>query len=457
MPHPIFNMHRFKSTILWLFFFVALFSTSQSKRVYAVTCANIGTANNPYTTAAPITPPTLINETACPSGQYTDAWYKFTVALGNKVTVRLVNLVNDLDIILYDNSLDSLGMSSRTGVAEEKVEYTASGTGTLFIAVHKIAGTITGNYTLIVNTGTQGSVLCNSFCTDDWHCSTNFCHPTEHKCRSSGAGCADSTTCTCTVAINGGWCDFGTCSAATCGALGVQTRACECPTPANGGASCSGSNTQSCRGCNCTPVNGYWTPCSSWGLCSGAACNGNNEPTPGIQTCLSGRTCVGQACGGAGCDPTTQPSATRACYPTNCPYQYPNTPELPKEKRDYQNYCVDTATTKWYAGDPNPLALICIVVRLLNVLVLAVGAIFVMFVFMSAIKFAMAQGDPKALQGAKQGLTVAIIGVLIVVGVFAILTILRNVLGLKYQLLTNPFDVLSDNFAKFMLNLNISW
>ncbi|PIS22429.1 hypothetical protein COT50_02030 [candidate division WWE3 bacterium CG08_land_8_20_14_0_20_41_10] len=95
--------------------------------------------------------------------------------------------------------------------------------------------------------------------------------------------------------------------------------------------------------------------------------------------------------------------------------------------------------------------------RLLNVLVLSVGAIFVMFVFLSAIKFAMAQGDPKALQGAKQGLTVAIIGVLVVVGVFAILTILRNILGIKYQLLTNPFDVLSDNFAQLMLKLNISW
>lgn len=52
--------------------------------------------------------------------------------------------------------------------------------------------------------------------------------------------------------VNGGWSDFGGCSA-TCGG-GTQTRQCNNPPPSNGGANCSGPSSQSCNTQAC-PVN----------------------------------------------------------------------------------------------------------------------------------------------------------------------------------------------------------
>jgi len=49
--------------------------------------------------------------------------------------------------------------------------------------------------------------------------------------------------------INGGWSEWGTCSA-TCGG-GTQTRTCTNPTPANGGADCEGVLSQSCNTQSC--------------------------------------------------------------------------------------------------------------------------------------------------------------------------------------------------------------
>jgi hypothetical protein len=46
------------------------------------------------------------------------------------------------------------------------------------------------------------------------------------------------------VPVDGGWTDYGACSA-TCGD-GTQTRTCTNPAPANGGAACVGSETQAC-------------------------------------------------------------------------------------------------------------------------------------------------------------------------------------------------------------------
>ena len=45
--------------------------------------------------------------------------------------------------------------------------------------------------------------------------------------------------------VDGGWCDWSTCSVA-CGG-GTQTRTCNCPAPANGGAPCSGPSSQACN------------------------------------------------------------------------------------------------------------------------------------------------------------------------------------------------------------------
>lgn len=125
-----------------------------------------------------------------------------------------------------------------------------------------------------------------------------------------------------------------------------------------------------------------------------------------------------------------------------------------KMENDYTQVCKTLETTSW--EDPHPIAIICPIVRLLNVFVLSAGAFFVLFVFISAIKYALAQGDPKALEASKQTLTMAVVGFLVIIGVYTILTIVKNVLGLADNPITNPFGVLSENLAKLLEKFNIS-
>ena len=81
-----------------------------------------------------------------------------------------------------------------------------------------------------------------------------------------------------------------------------------------------------------------------------------------------------------------------------------------------------------YAQD-SPLELVDVAARGLNVLILISGAVFVGFAIMSAYKFATAEGDPKGIQGAKQSLTYAVVGLCVVVGVFAINAIIVGILA----------------------------
>jgi len=99
--------------------------------------------------------------------------------------------------------------------------------------------------------------------------------------------------------VNGGYSAWSTCSA-TCG-VGIQTRTCTNPAPANGGADCSGLSSQTCNTQAC-PVNGGF---SAWSTCS-ATCGGgtqtrtctNPAPANGGADCsgLSSQTCNTQAC-----------------------------------------------------------------------------------------------------------------------------------------------------------------
>lgn len=250
--------------------------------------------------------------------------------------------------------------------------------------------------------GTDGKVSCNAECVNNTDCDTGNCYDTGggvKRCRNAEARCANNIDCSCGLAVNGGWCWVPT----ECGASCQQTRGnCGCPPPKDGGTTCDSS-------------------------------------TPTIRSCTGGGCSTG---GGPGGDPGDGGDPYE-------PYPYEGGSSSPA---NYRNYC---AGDDWYKGDPHPLAILCVVVRLLNILVLSAGAVFVMIVLISAIKYAMAQGDPKAMQGSKQTLTVAVIGMLVIIGVFAILTILRTVLGLKSDLLNNPFDELSKNLSDLLNTLQI--
>ena len=101
--------------------------------------------------------------------------------------------------------------------------------------------------------------------------------------------------------VNGGWSNWSACSA-SCGP-GTQTRTCTNPSPSNGGTACSGPSSQNCNNGPCS-INGGW---SDWGACiptSGSCGTGTqtracNNPTP--------------ANGGANCNLLDGGNNSRSC------------------------------------------------------------------------------------------------------------------------------------------------
>ncbi|MEK7190457.1 MAG: GBS Bsp-like repeat-containing protein, partial [Patescibacteria group bacterium] len=120
-----------------------------------------------------------------------------------------------------------------------------------------------------------------------------------------------------TRVVNGGWSGWGSCST-PCGG-GTQTRTCTNPSPAYGGAGCSGPSSQSCntQACNaCYPAAnppGYGSACASSANACGQTrsngtiqCNGSCSSTPPpVSPANYGNSCTGAT------------SAPNACGQTN--------------------------------------------------------------------------------------------------------------------------------------------
>ncbi len=92
---------------------------------------------------------------------------------------------------------------------------------------------------------------------------------------------------------------------------------------------------------------------------------------------------------------------------------------------------------------PEISQILCPAIRLVNVLTALAMAGFALMIFVSAYKYALAQGDPKALEGAKGTLTFAIFGFVVVLGVFVSVQILQGIFGLDAWVL-NPFGKLQE-------------
>ena len=107
--------------------------------------------------------------------------------------------------------------------------------------------------------------------------------------------------------IDGGWSGWGACSV-SCGG-GTQTRTCDNPAPANGGAACSGSASQACNTGGC-PVDGGWSSYGSWGSCS-VSCGG------GTQT--RSRTCTNPAPANGGASCSGSATESQSCNTAACP------------------------------------------------------------------------------------------------------------------------------------------
>lgn len=100
--------------------------------------------------------------------------------------------------------------------------------------------------------------------------------------------------------------------------------------------------------------------------------------------------------------------------------------------------------------EPSPSQLLCPIARGLNLIVLISGAIFTIMLGIAAFKYAMAQGDPKGLQGAKDTLVLAVMGFVVVLFLFSISIIIGNIFGLDTAQLgpISPFNALYEAMRK---------
>jgi hypothetical protein len=81
-------------------------------------------------------------------------------------------------------------------------------------------------------------------------------------------------------------------------------------------------------------------------------------------------------------------------------------------------------------GDPSPWSIVCPLAKILNFMILAgVTAFIIMFVY-GMYKYASATGDPKGTAAAQQTVTYAVIGLLVIIGMFTVLLVIGNLFDL---------------------------
>lgn len=107
---------------------------------------------------------------------------------------------------------------------------------------------------------------------------------------------------------------------------------------------------------------------------------------------------------------------------------------------------------------PTPYAIVCPVIKVLNVLILFGGAIFLGMVFLTGYKYSMAWGDPKGIQGAHNTATFAVVGLLLVVGIFTILRIIGTIFSIDTSFTSpqGPFEKLLQALEDLLNFANIA-
>lgn len=85
------------------------------------------------------------------------------------------------------------------------------------------------------------------------------------------------------------------------------------------------------------------------------------------------------------------------------------------------------------SGDLSVVSLACVLARVANVMILSVGAVFVVMIAYGGIKYSTALGDPKHLQSASQTWFYAIMGLFVVLAAYLIITIVLGWLGVEFE------------------------
>lgn len=107
---------------------------------------------------------------------------------------------------------------------------------------------------------------------------------------------------------------------------------------------------------------------------------------------------------------------------------------------------VDVATSP---PEPSLVLIVCPIVRIFNILIILAGSAFVILIFIGAYKYSLSQGDPKGLEGAKATITHALLGFLLVAGVFVLLQIIQRAFGLDLVVL-KPFSALQEGIQELL-------
>ncbi|XP_076472671.1 coadhesin-like [Babylonia areolata] len=133
----------------------------------------------------------------------------------------------------------------------------------------------------------------------------------------------------------GAWGAWGTCTK-TCGTgARVRSRACDTPSPSNGGAECAGcgSETDTCNTQDCpVPVNGNWGSWGAWGACTKTCGNGTQTRT---------RTCDSPSASNGGADCQGPESEEAACNTEDCPPPEKTCRFMPDCNIDIE-FCIDS-------------------------------------------------------------------------------------------------------------------
>lgn len=83
------------------------------------------------------------------------------------------------------------------------------------------------------------------------------------------------------------------------------------------------------------------------------------------------------------------------------------------------------------SGDVLPLACLGnVIARVVEVALVFLGVVTLLFLLYGAIRFIVSRGDAKAVEGARNTITYAIIGAVLVLGAFIIVNIVTSTLGL---------------------------
>ena len=101
---------------------------------------------------------------------------------------------------------------------------------------------------------------------------------------------------------------------------------------------------------------------------------------------------------------------------------------------------------------PPITAIVCSGVRILNYAFYLIGGVFLIMFLFGMYKYANAWGDPKGVQGAKDTVTNALIGVVICFSVGTIIIVIGNVFGLDSAFVdgVNPFNKLLFAICEFL-------